>query len=49
MKKIISLTLSFLMILSVFAVSGQAFAEDYVSAVDSRSMLKNINSFSFFS
>lgn len=33
------------MILSVFAVSGQAFAEDYVSAADSRSMLKNINSF----
>ncbi len=45
MKKAVSLLLSFVMVMSVFAVSLQAFASDYVADSDARSMLTTINDF----
>jgi uncharacterized protein YkwD len=45
MKKTVSLMLSLLMIMSVFAVSFQSYAAEYTPASDSQSMLTLVNNF----
>ena len=45
MKKALSLVLTLVMLMSVFAISSQAFAAEYVADSDARSMLDMINSF----
>ncbi len=45
MKKVFSLMLSLMMLLSIFAVSTQSYAAEYVADSDARSMLTLINNF----
>lgn len=45
MKKLVSLVLSVVMIMSVFAVSFQSYAAEYTPASDSQSMLTLVNNF----